>query len=382
MCTKFSLTRFWITLGLFAVLAAGAAWAGETSVYVSPRGNDAWSGTLAEPNAQKSDGPLATPQKARDVVRAIKSRQGEKSGPIHVYLRGGTYFLGQPLVLAPEDSGTKETPVVWSAYQHERPTLSGGQRITGWTKTTANGREAWMAKIPESSRQLLFRELWLEGKRLARARWPKKDTLEVVGLSDTEKHDDWFHGSNQFRYVGHDVKAWATATDGEAIVANRWVESHLPIASIDEKEHVMHFGKRSVFLLDGGDRYWIENVRECLTEPGEFYVDPREKAVYLIAPAGVDPNQARVIAPRLAQVLRLEGDPVAGKFVEHVTLRGIAFSHTEWYFDHPTIGQQAAEKLAGSEWSFKPDPTRSGFMQAAIGVPGAIWGAGVRSCTL
>ena len=45
------------------------------------------------------------------------------------------------------------------------------------------------------------------------------------------------------------------------------------------------------------------------------------------------------------------------------------------------IGQQAAAKLAGGEWSFKPDPTRSGFGQAAIGVPGALWGAGVRSCT-
>ena len=122
-----------------------------------------------------------------------------------------------------------------------------------------------------------------------------------------------------------DVKAWPTATDGEVIVANRWAESHLPIASIDEKEHVVHFTKRSVFSWTPVDRYWVENVRECLTEPGEFYVDPREKTVYLIAPAGVDPNQAQVIAPRLAQVLRLEGDPAAGKFVEHVTFRGIAF---------------------------------------------------------
>ena len=105
-------------------------------------------------------------------------------------------------------------------------------------------------------------------------------------------------GSNQFRYANSDIKAWPTiATDGEAIVTNRWVESHLPIASIDEKEHVVHFTKRSVFPLEAGDRYWVENVRECLTEPGEFYVDPREKAVYLIPPAGVDPNQAQVIAP-------------------------------------------------------------------------------------
>jgi len=367
---------------VFAVLVAGAARASELSIYVSPNGNDAWSGTLAEPNAPKSDGPVATPQKARDLIRALKSRPGEKPGPIHVYLRSGVYFLGQPLVLSPEDSGTQDAPLTWSAYKNEQPTLSGGERISGWAKTTINGHEAWVAKIPESKGSVLFRELWLDGKRLTRARWPKQGTLEVAGLSDKEKHDGWFHGSNQFRYANDDIKAWPTASDGEAIVANRWAESHLPIASIDEKAHVVHFGKRSVFLLDAGDHYWIENVREHLTEPGEFHVDPREKVVYLIAPAGVDPNQAQVIAPRLAQVLRLEGDPVAGKFIEYVTFRGIAFSHTEWYFDHTMIGQETAAKLAGDLWRFKPDPTRSGFGQAAIGVPGALWGTGVRSCTL
>ncbi|MGO9109439.1 MAG: right-handed parallel beta-helix repeat-containing protein, partial [Thermoguttaceae bacterium] len=382
MSTKLVLARFWITFGLIGVLAAGAARAGEISVYVSPSGNDAWSGALAAPNSPKSDGPVATLEKARELVRALKARPGEKTGPIHVYLRGGTYYLSKPLALSPEDSGTPEAPVTWAAYRNERPTLSGGQRISGWARTSVNDHEAWVAKIPENGGPALLRELWLEGKRLTRARWPKKGTLEVVGLSDKEKHGDWFHGSNQFRYANEDVKAWSTASDGEAIVANRWVESHLPIASIDEKGHVVHFTKRSVFLLDAGDRYWIENVREFLTESGEFYIDPREKAVYMIAPAGLDPNQAQVVAPRLAQVLRLEGDAAAGRFVQHLTFRGIGFANTEWYFDHPTIGQQAAAKSADSEWSFKPDPTRSGFGQAAIGVPGAVWGAGVRCCTL
>ena len=198
----------------------------------------------------------------------------------------------------------------------------------------------------------------------------------MVGLSDKEKHDNWFHGVTEFRFAGTDLKAWPTAADGEAIVANRWVESHLPITSIDEANHVIHFGKRSVFLLEPGDRYWIENVKENLTEPGEFYVDPREKTVYLIPPAGVDPNAAQVVAPRLAQVLRLLGKPAAGQFVQHITFRGLGFAHAEWYFDHAIVGQQDAAQAADAEWSFKPDPTASGFGQAAIGVPGAIWRAG------
>lgn len=380
MKKRLALVRPLAALCLLTLLTVRALHARETTIYVSPTGNDAWTGNLPQRNARKADGPVKTLEKARDLVRAAKGRQGDNPEPIHVELRGGAYFLNQPLVLRPEDSGTEKAPIVWSAYGKERPTLSGGWRVAGWTKTVVNGNKAWVAQIPPNSGPTLFRELWLDGKRLSRARWPKHGTLEVAALTEKPKPADWKHGTNQFGYANEDLKAWPTASDGEAIVNTRWTESHLPIASIDEKEHVIHFTKRSVFLLDPQDPYWIENVRECLTEPGEFYVDPRAKKVYLIAPAGVDPNQAQVIAPRLERVLRLEGDPAAGKFVERLTFRGITFSHTEWYFDHPMLDRQGGAKPADYEWSIQPDPARSGFGQAAIGVPGAIWGGGVRSC--
>src|SRR5215217_187707 len=68
--------------------------------YVSPGGNDAWSGTAAGPNANKTDGPFATPARARDAARA--ARQGGKvGGAATIYLRGGTYVLAEPLVLTP-----------------------------------------------------------------------------------------------------------------------------------------------------------------------------------------------------------------------------------------------------------------------------------------
>ncbi len=370
------LMRFSISSALSIMLAAAAAPADELAVYVSPSGNDAWSGTTAEATADRSDGPLATLQKARDMVRTLRSRPGNDATAIHVYLHGGAYFLDQPLVLAPEDSGTERGPIVWSEYHDQRPVISGGQPLTGWTKTTVNGCEAWTARLPEGVAG--FHELWLDGRRLGRARWPHQGTLAVAGLSDTEKHDSPYRGTDQFRFAADDLKAWPTAADGEVIAANRWTESHLPVAAIDEKEHVIRFGKRTVFLPDAGDPYWVENVRECLTEPGEFYVDPRAKTVCLIPPADVDPNRTQIIVPRLAQVLRLEGDPAAGKFIEHLTFRGLGFANTEWFFDRPLVAQTSGD--AADRRNPKPDPTRSGFSQAAIGVPGAVWGIGVRHC--
>ncbi|HEV2689851.1 MAG TPA: right-handed parallel beta-helix repeat-containing protein, partial [Bryobacteraceae bacterium] len=129
---------------------------------------------------------------------------------------------------------------------------------------------------------------------------------------------------------------------------------------------------RSVFNVEAGDRYWLENVKEKLGEPGEFYVDPEQRAVYFIPPSE-DPIQRnelpipawRIIVPSLMQVMRLEGDPANGKFVHDVIFQGITFAHSEWGF----------ERLAASK-----EPI-TGYHQAAIGVPGAIWGEGVRSCT-
>jgi hypothetical protein len=311
-----------------------------TTIYVSRQGNDAWSGRLPDPKTDRSDGPLATPHRARDSVRAILAKSpGE---PVRVELREEIYFLDEPLPLAPVDSGTEMAPVIWSAYRGEHPVLSGGVPLSGWTRTKVNGREVWVAKIPGGDKAPAIRELWIAGSRLSRARLPKQGTLTVVSRSDKEKHNNWSHGVTEFRFAGTDLRAWPIAADGEAIVASRWVESHLPITWVDESSHVIHFGKRTVFALDPDDRYWIEKVKEHLTMPGEFYVDPREKLVYLRMPAGPDPDSAQIIAPRLGQVLRLVGRTEKGQFVRHITFQGLGIAHAEWYFDRASVGQQDA----------------------------------------
>ena len=163
-------------------------------------------------------------------------------------------------------------------------------------------------------------------------------------------------------------------------MANRWAESHLPITAIDEANHVIRFGKKSVFLLEPGDRYWIENVKENLSEPGEFYVDPREQAVYLIPPVrrGSEHGAGRRAPPgagppacgqaRRGPVRRASHVPGTGLRPRGVVLRSCGPG---------TRHHEARRGRLGPEG----DPASSGFGQAAIGVPGAIGGRGVRSCT-
>ena len=49
-----------------------------STIYVSPAGNDAWSGRSAQPNPQGTDGPVATLERARDIVRQTKSAEASR----------------------------------------------------------------------------------------------------------------------------------------------------------------------------------------------------------------------------------------------------------------------------------------------------------------
>jgi len=116
------------------VLAMAVPARAEEALYVAPAGNDAWSGTLSEANAAHSDGPLATLDQARRVVRA-RIAKGPTS-PITVQIRGGEYELDKTVVFGPEDSGTLKCPITYCAYPGEKPVFTGGKRLTDWKPCT------------------------------------------------------------------------------------------------------------------------------------------------------------------------------------------------------------------------------------------------------
>ena len=63
-----------------AVVAALGATAEGTTLYVATDGNNAWSGARPEPNADGTDGPLASLAGARDALRGLRAA-GEVAGP-------------------------------------------------------------------------------------------------------------------------------------------------------------------------------------------------------------------------------------------------------------------------------------------------------------
>lgn len=159
---------------LAAVTAVGAA---EVQLWVAPGGNDANPGTKAQ--------PLGTLAGAKQAVRALR-KDGELPGPVTVLLRQGTYYLPEPLVLGPEDSGTEQCPVTWQAAPGEAVTLSGGRPIRGWSLPTPRppflkSGTIWVAHLPDvAAGKWDFRQLFVNGRRQIRARYPNYDPKDPI----------------------------------------------------------------------------------------------------------------------------------------------------------------------------------------------------------
>ena len=323
----------------------------EATFFVATNGDDNWSGKLAEPNTQGTDGPFATLAQARDAVRHLRSKSGHPLAnplalghpePVTVMVRGGKYYLEETFVLTPIDSGTKDLPTTYIAYPDEKPVLSGGRRVTGWKPYKG---QILQAALPQSNdRKWKFRQLLFNGIRQVRARWPKFEwgKPETGGRAYMEGPAE--EGShNAFKYKpGTFRNRWAKPREVEVNVFPQWgpdmVMSNdiVPVASIDEENRIVtlqrdtwrggtmstdedfdHYGD-CPFKPDG--RFVVENVLEELEEPGEWALDSEEGVVYFLPPEELS-DDSHVVAPLLDCLMDLQG-------VSHVTISGFTFTET------------------------------------------------------
>ena len=333
---------------LVGMLFVGHGWAAEpkADLYVSLQGNDAWSGRLAEPNAAKNDGPLATVYRAQEIVRQCKQEPG-RAGPIVIAIRGGTYFLSKPLHFTPDDSGTAQVPIVYEAYGQERPILSGGVQLDGW-KPSADGR--WHTTLDDvKGGKWSFAQLFVDNQRRFRPRLPKHGYYTIAQeFPPIEKGGRKWH--DRFGFSGDDLRAdWAHRGDLEVQVFRSWTAMRLGVESIDPAKHVVVLAnvtkmRDDPWAFPKGERFLVENVREALGEPGQWYLDRTTGELTYVPMPGEQPDKATVIAPRLERLLVIEGDPKAHRWVEHLAFRGLTLAHSNWTM--PPLGQTFGQSEA------------------------------------
>ncbi len=87
-------------------------------------------------------------------------------------------------------------------------------------------------------------------------------------------------------------------------------------------------GPECVAPLHAGDRYFVENVREELDAPGEWYLDQAAGQLLYRPTKGYTPR-SEVVAPVLGRILETRRD-AEGNGVKHVRLVGLTFRGTDW----------------------------------------------------
>jgi hypothetical protein len=326
------------------------------TLFVATDGDDAWSGGLPAPDARRSDGPLASLTAARDVIRRIRSVAGGLlQQPIEVQVRGGTYRMTEPLALTAGDSGTEDCPITYKAYPGERPVLSGGVLITGWKPY--KGRIVCV-ELPEVRAGLWwFRQLFYNDKRMVRSRCPKLDRADPLyggwAFVESVLPDELCPTAIRFE-SGVFPRRWAKPQQAEIVVVpgKCWLSDIIPIKAVDIENRVIEL-KRPVgpsantlgaaTHLVPGNRFFVENNLEDLSEPGEWCLDAQSGMLYLWPPDDAL-ESAQVVAPVTARLIQMIGSPEAP--LRHVRISGFTFRHTQaqWptsesYYKTPNAGQ-------------------------------------------
>ena len=158
--------------------------------YISPQGNDSWTGTLDSPNADMMDGPFASMARAQSAVRALRSTSPDRA--LTIMLREGTYYLPSPPnsgtlnFTTTNDSGSSLGTITWTNYPGETPILNGGIPVGagGWGHTWTQGPGSlWQTSVPAGTPNFEF--LYYNGERRLRSRLASNTGLGYYMLNGT-----------------------------------------------------------------------------------------------------------------------------------------------------------------------------------------------------
>jgi len=311
--------------------------AAAADLYVAANGNDAWSGTLPEANAAKTDGPFATLERARDEIRKLKRQGGLPPRGAAVEIRGGLYERDRTFELSADDSGAPDAPIVYAARPGEEVRLLGGRVVRDWRPVADT---AALERLDASARGKVLvanlkalgitdfgqvkgggLELFSQDRPMPLARGPNDAEIHIVDLlgGDQTKHRDgtMIDRVGKFTYEGDRPRRWVGEKDLwlHGYWYRDWAEDYQKVETLD-------VDKRIIALAPPYHRYgfrkgqWFHgvNILAELDLPGEWYLDRSAGLLYFWPPAPI--ADGRTVVSVLGDLVRLQD-------ASHVVLRGL-----------------------------------------------------------
>lgn len=321
-----------ILLLVLAVLPSPLA-ADAGAVFVSAAGSDSWSGTLDSPNAEGTDGPFRTLDRAAAEV-------GRVEGPKVIRVREGRYERKTPIILKGLKGEGEDSPILIEAFPGERVILSGGVRVEGW-KEAADAEI--LDRLPKEAQGKVFEsdlfaqgitdygvikargfgqpvypaalELFFEDEPMQIARWPNEGYVQIAEVPGAAT-------DGRFIYDGDRPERWKEANDVwlHGLWTWDWADSYTRIGSIDtEKKIIETLAPHGVYGYKKNRRYYALNLLEELDSPGEYYLDRLAGKLYFWPPSDLAAGSPTVsLADRLIEI----------EDCAHLRLRGFTIEHT------------------------------------------------------
>lgn len=275
--------------------------------------------------------------------------------PVTLRLEPGVHELSNTLRLGPEDSG-----IVFESSPQGPAVVSGGHSVTGWR---ASGDGTWRADI---TRGRPFRQLTVNGVRAIRSRHPNSGCFKAAGeeipfdpKGSTPSAGHRRHPALVYNPKDVDFAALARPDLAEIRVFHWWVDSHLTIGRVDAESNKVWFACPTHYYVGMHHNtkqpglYRVENAREFLDAPGEWFCDARDGVLEYLPRPGERPDDGgfSAIASQLRELVRIEGDPVkSGSYVSNVVFRGVTFRDADAGLgpDDPVNDRQGSESIGAA----------------------------------
>lgn len=293
--------------------------------YVATDGNDNWSGTLATPNSGATDGPFATLERARDVIRA-ETANGMTSD-IKVFVRGGTYTLSSTLTFTPADSGKDGHMITYAAYPGEFPKFVGGSAVTGWVPYSGN---IYRAQVGVG---VTLRSLFENDQRSVPARTPNSGYSFVDAANPTSPNTSFYFKSGDIPDGTSTQALQMVIWPGSASGLTQYGSNLLNVTAVDYTDHKVTVGAGALYAIGQDSHYYVQGPLSLLDAPGEFSMDSSTGYLYYW-PRSLPISSQQIVRPALTRLFDIAGTCTgtscdASNLVENLSFNGLTFAYSD-----------------------------------------------------
>lgn len=324
---------------------------------------------------------------ARDAIRKLRAK-GKYRDEVKIWIREGVYALNETMIFTPEDSNA-----CYKAYPGEKVLFSGGVAIDNWQESKSGNKRLWTADVSGiMQREGAFKQLFVDGKRCPRTRFPKTGFLKLGDVTPDVKKALYDGTDKIIIEQKNELTRISSFKNVELIALHFWIEERLPVESFDPETGIITTARHTRFSVSGDKNIgYLENVAEALTDAGEWYLDEDKALLHYLPRKHEKISEISAVVPVLKQLLRIDGDSYKNKFVENLKFEDLEFEYSAWTQPdwgakrfHPELPRSRWRLNSACKWDQETKKSKlyGAAPQGAVDVPGVIYLEGAKNCAV